>query len=53
MFLDDPALLDTVQTALEDQHLNAEAAWSDAIEGTLTKWKQWPTSICVPGCRHP
>lgn len=32
MFLDDPSLLETVQVAIEEGHLNAEAAWMDGIE---------------------
>ncbi|MCX7707098.1 MAG: phosphoenolpyruvate--protein phosphotransferase [Anaerolineae bacterium] len=32
MFLDDPSLLETVQAAIEEEHLNAEAAWMDGIE---------------------
>jgi len=31
MFLDDPALLEMVQTAIDEQHLNTEAAWWDGI----------------------
>lgn len=33
LFLDDPALLEPVQAAISDQHLNAEAAWQDVIDG--------------------
>ncbi len=32
MFLDDPSLLEAVQTAIAEDHLNAEAAWMDGIE---------------------
>lgn len=32
MFLDDPALLETVQASIAEQHINAEAAWMEGIE---------------------
>jgi len=32
MFLDDPALLDTVRARIEEERQNAEAAWNTAIE---------------------
>ncbi len=32
LFLDDPALLEPVQAAISDQHINAEAAWQDVID---------------------
>lgn len=32
LFLDDPALLDPVQATITEQHINAEAAWQDAID---------------------
>ena len=33
LFLEDPALLDQVRKRIEDEHLNAEAALAEAVEG--------------------
>jgi len=40
MFLDDPALLEAVEKNLQEERINAEAAWSDAIEQFVDELSQ-------------
>jgi phosphoenolpyruvate-protein phosphotransferase/dihydroxyacetone kinase phosphotransfer subunit len=40
LFLDDPVLLDTARETIEKGHINAEAAWQQAIDDTVAKYRE-------------
>ncbi|AFY75926.1 phosphotransferase system HPr (HPr) family protein [Pleurocapsa sp. PCC 7327] len=40
LFLEDPALLDTVRQNIFERHLSAEAAWHAAVEELVTTYRQ-------------